>query len=223
MIVIASIHQPSTSTLLLFDNVLLLSEGKTVYFGPPSRSSKYFTDLGHPPQPFMSPAESMLHLINTDFAAEENQSSRLETLVESWQTSAERRQLVENIERGQHDNEVFTISGPISKGHPRHLAMQTLIQLHRMSLVNIPCGNLIQESVSGSSRLRCSNRHVSWSRNFDGDGLVTTVVFARKHSECSQCIVLRQCFHELHGTYSLNTTNGRRLRTSPLFWRTDPL
>jgi ABC-type multidrug transport system ATPase subunit len=138
MIVIASIHQPSTSTLLLFDNVLLLSEGKTVYFGPPSRSGKYFTDLGHPPQPFMSPAESMLYLINTDFAAEENQTSRLETLVESWQTSAERRQLVENIERGQHDNEVFTISGPISKGHPRHLAMQTLIQLHRMSLVAIP-------------------------------------------------------------------------------------
>src|SRR5277367_3733928 len=137
MIVIASIHQPSTTTFLLFDNVLLLSEGKTVYFGPPSRSSAYFTNLGHPPQPFMSPAESMLHLINTDFAAEENESSRLESLVESWQSSGERRQLIENVERGQHDNEVFTMSGPLRKGYPRNLAMQTLIQLHRMALETI--------------------------------------------------------------------------------------
>lgn len=136
MIVIASIHQPSTTTLLLFDNVLALSEGKQVYFGPPTRSSKYFTDLGHPPQPFMSPAESMLQLINTDFAAEEKDVTRLEKLVDAWQASPEKRQLDDSIERGQHDNEVFTMSGLVLKGYPRNLAMQTVIQLHRMGLVN---------------------------------------------------------------------------------------
>ena len=138
MIVIASIHQPSTSTLLLFDNVLLLSEGKQVYFGPPTRSSEYFTNLGHPPLPFMSPAESMLHLINTDFAAEEHDIARLEQLVEAWKTSAEKRQMDESIERGQHDNDVFTVSGPVRKGYPRNLAMQSFIQLHRMALVDYP-------------------------------------------------------------------------------------
>ena len=190
MIVIASIHQPSTSTLLLFDNVLLLSEGKPVYFGPPSRSSKYFTDLGHPPQPFMSPAESMLHLINMDFAVEEHESNRLETLIESWQNSPERRQLDDNIERGEHDNEVFTMSGPLPKGYPRNLAMQTLIQLHRMALVPIASESLISESLSGSPRVRCSNRHVSWSSNLDGNSMVTLILFSRKHSKCSQCVIL---------------------------------
>ncbi len=33
LIVIASIHQPSTATFRLFDNVLLLSQGRTVYQG----------------------------------------------------------------------------------------------------------------------------------------------------------------------------------------------
>ena len=137
MIVIASIHQPSTSTLLLFDNILLLSQGKTVYFGPPGSSAQYFTNLGHPPQPFMSPAESMLDLINIDFAREGHEDHRLENLVSSWEVSIERRLLGQNIERGEHDNEIFTIAGPIPKGYPRNLFMQTWIQFHRMSLVSI--------------------------------------------------------------------------------------
>ena len=190
MIVIASIHQPSTSTLLLFDNVLLLSEGKPVYFGPPSRSSQYFTDLGHPPQQFMSPAESMLHLINMDFAVEEHESNRLGELVQAWQNSAERRQLDDNVARGQHDNEVFTVSGPILKGYPRNLAMQSFIQLHRMTLVNFLQGVLISEIVSRSPRLRSSNCDVSWFSHLDGDGMVAFILFTRKHSECPQRVVL---------------------------------
>jgi ABC-type multidrug transport system ATPase subunit len=138
MIVIASIHQPSTSTLMLFDNVLLLSQGKSVYFGPPGTSSQYFTNLGHPPKPFMSPAESMLDLVNVDFAREEHHHNRLESLVTAWDASPERRLIIESIECRKHDNEAFTLTEPISKGYPRNLFMQTWIQLHRMSLVSIP-------------------------------------------------------------------------------------
>lgn len=138
MIVIASIHQPSTSTLLLFDNVLLLSQGKTVYYGPPSVSTQYFTALGHPPQPFMSPAESMLELTNVDFAREENQANRLASLVTSWDESRELQLLKENIERGEKNAEIFTLAEPLVNGYPRNLFMQTWIQLHRMALVYFP-------------------------------------------------------------------------------------
>ena len=34
MIVIASIHQPNWDTFALFDKLLLLSQGHTMYFGP---------------------------------------------------------------------------------------------------------------------------------------------------------------------------------------------
>ena len=79
MIVIASIHQPSTHTLLLFDNVLLLSEGKTVYYGPPGDSIPYFESQGCPLSSMMSPAEFMLELTNGDFA-NNDQDGRLEAL-----------------------------------------------------------------------------------------------------------------------------------------------
>jgi ABC-type multidrug transport system ATPase subunit len=138
MIVIASIHQPSTSTLLLFDNVLLLSQGKTVYYGPPNMSTQYFTALGHPPQPFMSPAESMLDLTNVDFARDENQDNRLAGLVTSWEESRELQLLKENIERGEKNAEIFALAEPLVYGYPRNLFMQTWIQFHRMALVCSP-------------------------------------------------------------------------------------
>ena len=136
MAIIASIHQPSTSTLLLFDNVLLLSQGRTVYFGPPSTSTQYFSELGHPPQPFVSPAESMLDLINMDFARKEHEEHRLEALVKAWEEGSRRQHIIDSIAQGENDNQICPFVEHPPKGYPRNLAMQTWIQLHRMGLVS---------------------------------------------------------------------------------------
>lgn len=69
LIVIASIHQPSTTTFELFDSLLLLSKGKTCYFGPVKEVSTYFDGFAALP-PRMNPAEFMLDLVNTDFNLE---------------------------------------------------------------------------------------------------------------------------------------------------------
>src|SRR6266496_1230230 len=87
MIVIGSIHQPSTNTLLLFDNVLLLSKGRTVYYGSPANTTHYFAALGHPAPPMLSPAEFMLELTNTDFDSQNNHEYRVTTLCEAWDSS----------------------------------------------------------------------------------------------------------------------------------------
>ena len=136
MIVIASIHQPSTDTLMLFDNVLLLSQGKTIYFGPPGNSNPYFTGQGYPPQPFVSPAEWMLDLVNIDFIREHGANEdQLDRLIKSWEGSPQRQYLLADIVRGEHDNEIFTLAGPLPKGYPRGWMVQTWIQFHRMLLV----------------------------------------------------------------------------------------
>lgn len=50
--VIASIHQPSSHLYLAFDSVLLLSEGRELYFGPGgSAPVDTLTAKGHPPCP----------------------------------------------------------------------------------------------------------------------------------------------------------------------------
>jgi ABC-type multidrug transport system ATPase subunit len=135
MIVIASIHQPSTSTLLLFDNILLLSEGQTVYYGPPGDSISYFESQGYPPSPMMSPAEFMLELTNTDFSRGSDQggSQVLDALLHGWETSSQRGLLTDGLAERSHDQ--LTFDGSLRR-YPRNLAMQSLILLHRMALVS---------------------------------------------------------------------------------------
>jgi len=136
MIVIASIHQPATSTYLLFDKVLLLSQGKSIYFGPPRTSQQYFESLGYPHDPFLSPPEAMLQLVNADFDSGDNGRERLEKLIASWEASPERQHLLETIEPGENkDDEVRRITAKRSHGYPRALLVQIWILLHRMFLV----------------------------------------------------------------------------------------
>jgi len=135
MIVIASIHQPSTNTLLLFDNVLLLSEGQMAYFGPPGDSIRYFKSLGYPEPQLMSPAEFMLELSNTDFIREEDRPARLDHLVRGWGASRERRLMNYEISIIERNSDALTVSEDKFQGYPRNLAMQSVILLHRITLV----------------------------------------------------------------------------------------
>ncbi|KAG7191439.1 uncharacterized protein KQ657_003114 [Scheffersomyces spartinae] len=71
MMVIVSIHQPSTATFDLFDKVLFLSKGITVYNGKVSEVCDYFNTVTPYPIPtHYNPAEFILELINTDFKSD---------------------------------------------------------------------------------------------------------------------------------------------------------
>lgn len=70
MIVIASIHQPSTYTFQLFDKALFLSKGKTIYNGKVSDIPAYFESIHYEIPRFHNPSEYILDLINTDFTNE---------------------------------------------------------------------------------------------------------------------------------------------------------
>ncbi|KAK1999922.1 ABC transporter [Colletotrichum falcatum] len=89
LIVIASIHQPSTSTFNLFDKLLLLSGGKTHYFGPVNGVATHYEALGMPIPLHVNPAEHVLELVNTDFVRDKNQAAaRLEAMQAAWDASA---------------------------------------------------------------------------------------------------------------------------------------
>ncbi|KAF2250137.1 ATP-binding cassette transporter-like protein [Trematosphaeria pertusa] len=88
ILAIASIHQPSTSTFDLFDKLLLLSRGKTVYNGAVRGVRDYFASLGHSMPLYMNPAEYILQLVNTDFSRDQEESDdKLAHLHSSWQRS----------------------------------------------------------------------------------------------------------------------------------------
>lgn len=77
MIVIASIHQPSTSTFELFDKVLLLSQGKVCYAASVPGINPYFENLGLPIPVMKNPAEHLLEITNIDFWKDKQAGARL--------------------------------------------------------------------------------------------------------------------------------------------------
>lgn len=99
LIIIASIHQPSTRVYELFDKIMLLSEGRTQFFGGIGEVASYFAGLGHPIPEHMNPAEHLLEITNTDFSLEATSTqSQADMLHESWLSSPNRRELLARIE-----------------------------------------------------------------------------------------------------------------------------
>ncbi|OQR85491.1 ATP-binding Cassette (ABC) Superfamily [Achlya hypogyna] len=74
--VIATIHQPSSQIFALFDRLLLLTGGETVYFGPAAEAVEYFSARGLVCPGYVNPA---------DFFMKEIQPSAATTpLVAAW-------------------------------------------------------------------------------------------------------------------------------------------
>ena len=132
IIVIASIHQPSSTTFQLFDLVLLLSEGKTCFFGGKDSIPDYFSNIGRPIPLHTNPAEFLLDLVNTDFVRDHDTAEQQLTVIhDAWASSTERMGLLETIpdsspiedEKRQHG---LSFTMPL-----RQKRLAPLILLHR--------------------------------------------------------------------------------------------
>src|SRR4051812_11734597 len=100
MVVIASIHQPSTATFNLFSKLLLLSRGKTVYFGPVDEVGPYMTSIEHPVPPRASAPEFILQETNVDFAGDaETGNQKIALLHKCWEGSSNAHELRDRIEK----------------------------------------------------------------------------------------------------------------------------
>ncbi|KAH8891485.1 P-loop containing nucleoside triphosphate hydrolase protein [Thozetella sp. PMI_491] len=88
LMVVASMHQPSTTTFELFDKLLLLSGGKMCFFGETRQVKPYFDGIGFPMPSLTNPADFMLRLTNIDFERDtEAARARIEAIYEAWKSS----------------------------------------------------------------------------------------------------------------------------------------
>ena len=117
MMVICSIHQPSSATFHLFDNVMLLSKGQQVYYGAVSHLEAYFSNVGRPIPEFYNPAEHCLEITNTDFLG----SAAQQDLAVLWQKWKESKELVD-------------INNAIEQAKTRNAATVSEVDLATMNL-----------------------------------------------------------------------------------------
>jgi len=80
LIVLATIHQPSTRIYLGFDRVMLLSEGRVAFSGRADAAVAHFEGLGHALPPLTNPADWLLDLVNADFA----DAAAVARLLDAW-------------------------------------------------------------------------------------------------------------------------------------------
>ncbi|MEW5320304.1 MAG: hypothetical protein WDW38_011386 [Sanguina aurantia] len=73
--VVSSIHQPRSSIFALFDDLVLLSEGRCLFFGPASEIVSYFEQLGHRCGTNTNPAEFVADLISIDCSSPQLEAS----------------------------------------------------------------------------------------------------------------------------------------------------
>jgi len=80
IIVVATIHQPSTKVYEGFDQVMILSGGRLAYTGKASSAIAYFEGIGHTIDQFTNPAEFFLDLVNNDFMPQ----SEVDKVLDAW-------------------------------------------------------------------------------------------------------------------------------------------
>lgn len=82
--IVSVIHQPSQHTFQLFDDLLLLSEGRLMYFGEVSKVRQYMTDLGYGCESEIGTAEHVLDCVSravgSDDEAERTSIERIEII-----------------------------------------------------------------------------------------------------------------------------------------------
>ncbi|KAJ1429997.1 P-loop containing nucleoside triphosphate hydrolase [Sesbania bispinosa] len=66
-IVICSIHQPSSEVFRLFDDLVILAGGETVYFGETTMAIKFFAHAGFPCPTRKNPPEHFLRCVSPEF------------------------------------------------------------------------------------------------------------------------------------------------------------
>lgn len=101
--VVMTIHQPSSDLYDLFDDMLLLANGETVFWGPSSQSVQYFCQLGYSCPPFCNPCDYFfLHVLNVSSPSGD---MKLQQLHEAWRTSSSSKATKKEISHLLADNE----------------------------------------------------------------------------------------------------------------------
>ena len=136
--VIAVIHQPSQHTFQLFDDLLLLSEGKMMYFGEVSDVRNYMAEIGYEAEPEVGTAEHILDCISSvvggDADAEEASVARIQKIAAA--ADAQSRELV-SLEDGEKSDGKMKRIIDRTRSHPGANIFRQFSLLLRRSLKEI--------------------------------------------------------------------------------------
>ncbi|TMW64532.1 hypothetical protein Poli38472_011412 [Pythium oligandrum] len=128
--VICTIHQPSSRIYEMFTNVVILSGGRTVYFGPRNEAHKHFASAGYECPMYANPAEYYIELVNADFEGHAD----IALLVSSYDRSSTAVEIIAKITADR--NTMDTDRAPLQPAKPSP-SRQFWVLMHRNTVNNI--------------------------------------------------------------------------------------
>eukprot|EP01119_Soliformovum_irregulare_P007996 TRINITY_DN2071_c0_g1_i1.p1 TRINITY_DN2071_c0_g1~~TRINITY_DN2071_c0_g1_i1.p1 ORF type:complete len:577 (+),score=145.33 TRINITY_DN2071_c0_g1_i1:83-1813(+) len=102
--VICTIHQPGADIFALFDRLLLMANGSTVYFGDAEKSLDYFKDMGYNYPSRLNPAEYLIAVISAvkekqEILKIEGPDMSKDDFVQKWNESQESKEIADYTEK----------------------------------------------------------------------------------------------------------------------------
>ncbi|KAL6348123.1 hypothetical protein AAG906_039278 [Vitis piasezkii] len=128
--IITSIHQPSSEVFALFDNLCLLSSGRTVYFGPAHAADEFFSSNGFPCPTHQNPSDHFLKTINKDFE-EKSKEEAIDILTKAYKSSDNFQQVQTQV------SEIYKQDGGALKKRSHASFLNQCLVLTRRSFVNM--------------------------------------------------------------------------------------
>jgi len=105
--IVAVIHQPSQHTFRLFDDLLLISEGRLMYYGEVSKVRQHMTDLGYGCEMETGTAEHVLDCVSRAVGADSEAERLSDERIESIATAASnlaRESVIFNGDEKENEN-----------------------------------------------------------------------------------------------------------------------
>lgn len=100
-LVVSVIHQPRSSIFNMFDKLLLLSEGKTMYMGPASTAVEFFQSIGYICPENFNPSDFFLDILSPDARSkelDEETHHRINLIAEAWTAKSSQQRFLASEE-----------------------------------------------------------------------------------------------------------------------------
>lgn len=142
--VITTIHQPSTDIFELFDNLLLMSRGEIVYFGPAKESLAYFEQLGYICPTYSNPTDYYFMHVIREFGSLPQNVEDEESDSDGTDESLEQEALTQSIKKSEQEKCDERIEGLISAWKNSELHQKMLEYVEEPKVMGISSANLRQ-------------------------------------------------------------------------------
>lgn len=128
LIIVCTIHQPSTKVYNGFDQVMIMSKGREAFSGNVEDAAPYFNSIGHAVPPATNPAEHFLDLVNSDFSS----SQEVDDILQNWE-----QRKPDGLNASAHGSAVMEDDSDVTQGVEsvarRSLAREIAIMFRRHS------------------------------------------------------------------------------------------